>query len=145
MTDQLGGTMVPTIIQQMIPSGSLIRIELIQNSSIGSLVSIGPGGSGRDAVAPVARRFLPFGDTAANDLIDAAVDAGLLVAVDPEERAALIDIIMALGAAGAASDRVARILANPVIVAGAKTAPSDVEIDLKQRRTDLLAGLRHLP
>ncbi len=145
MTDQLGDTMVPTIIQQMIPSGSLIRIELIQNGSIGSLISIGPGGSGRDVVAPVARRFLPFGEGAANDLIDAAVAGGLLVTVDATERAALVDIILALGAAGAASDRVARILANPVIVAGAKTAPSDVEVELKRRRTDLLAGLRHLP
>ena len=145
MTEQLGDTMVPTIIQQMVPSGSLIRIELIQNASIGSLISIGPGGSGRDVVAPAARRFLPFGEPAANDLVDAAVADGLLVAVDAAERAALIDIIMALGAAGAASDRVARILVNPVIVAGTKTAPSDVEIELKQRRTDLLAGLRHLP
>lgn len=144
MTNQLGDTMMPTIVQQMIPSGTLIRIELIQDGSIGSLISIGPGGSGRDTIAPVARRFLPFGEATANDLIDAAVASGLLVTVSADERAALVRLVMALGAAGAASDRVARILANPVIVAGAKTAPSDVEIELKQQSTNLLAGLRHL-
>ncbi|MEM9652067.1 MAG: GNAT family N-acetyltransferase [Actinomycetota bacterium] len=144
MTANLGGTMVPTIVQRMIPSGTLLRLELVQDGSLGSLVTIGPGGSALDGAPPVTRRFWPFGRTAAGEMVDAAVEAGLLVAVEDQERAAIVDLIMALGAAGAASDQLNRVILNPVIVAGAQTAPSDVTVVLKRRRTDLLAGLRHL-
>lgn len=144
MIDQLGGTMQPTIIQRMIPSGNLVKIELVQDGSFGSLISIGQGGSGRDVVAPVARRFLPFGHPVAEDLVDAAVDGGLLVDLEDEARAALVRIILSLGSAAAATDRLARVLINPVIVAGPATAPSDIEVDLKRPGADLLAGLRHL-
>ena len=145
MAERIGPPMQPAIVQRMVQTGTLLRIELIQDPSFGAMITVAAGGSERRAAEPVARRFLPFGASVAGELVAAAVDAELLPAVDDQAEQALVNIILSLVAAAGASDRLAMVSLNPVLVAGSATVPADATVVIRRNRTNLLAGLRHLP
>ncbi|MEM7275600.1 MAG: GNAT family N-acetyltransferase [Actinomycetota bacterium] len=144
MVEQLGSAMDPAVVQRMVPSGPLVRLTLAQDPNFGSMVSIGAGGSGMERLAPMARRFLPFDRRTADELASVTADEGLVPDDDRAGLAALGALVTGLAGAAAMADRVASVTLNPILVAGEQTAPTDIEIVLRRRPVDVLAGLRHL-
>lgn len=144
MVDALGPAMAPAVVQRMVPAGRLVRLDLIQDPTLGSMVAIGPGGAGMEQMAPLARRFLPFSPSVAAELGAVAVEHGLVAAEGTAGLAALIALIHRLAGAASATDRLARVRLNPIIVSGEDTVPTDVELTICRRSVDVLDGLRHL-
>ncbi len=148
MEDVLGVAMRSTVVQRMVTASDLARIDLRQDPSFGSMISIGLGGSHNAAKGPVARRFLPVDRESADELVDALAQA--LSAednpdpVDESSRAALIELVLSLDAAAAATPRLAAAALNPVMLSGAETVPVDVQLVLRSQPADSLAGVRHL-
>lgn len=144
MSSQLGSAMDVTVVQRMVAPGSMARLELIQDPSVGSLISVAAGGSGFHHADAVARRFLPIDDVLAGELVDAIVDGPLLASIDPVGRDALMDLIHRLAAAAARTEHLAGVVLNPVLISGSDTVPVDVEMVFRRHRRDHLAGLRHI-
>ncbi|MGI9596669.1 MAG: GNAT family N-acetyltransferase [Acidimicrobiales bacterium] len=144
MSEQLGMAMKTTIVQRMISAGQVVRLELLQEPPFGSMISIGPGGSGFGGAPPLARRFLPVDRSVARELVDAMDDDRASVAIDVASKEALVELIISLGDAAARTADLARISLNPIMLAGDETIPTDAEVLLKRRKTDLLAGVRHI-
>ncbi len=144
MTAKLGVGMKTSVVQQMIPSTGAVRLELLQEPSIGAMLSIGLGGSRYAGTAPEARRFLPFDRSAARELVDAMVAADALVAADRASAEALVELAMAVGDAARTTDRLASLVLNPVMLAGPGTVPTDVTVVLKRPTSHVLAEVRHI-
>ncbi len=144
MSEQLGVAMKTAVVQRMVSAANIVRLELLQEPPFGSMISIGLGGSGFQRAAPVARRFLPIDRSVAVELVDALVADGSMPAVDAASSDALADLIVGLGDAAARTADLARVSLNPVLLAGADTVPTDAEVVLKRRTTDVLDGVRHI-
>ncbi len=144
MSEQLGPAMNVAVVQRMVASTGMVRLELAQDPSFGALIAIGHGGSAFNDAEATARRFLPMDDLLVDELIDAAVDHDLLPAVNPAERSAMAALIHRLAAAASLSSQLASVVLRPVLVSDHTVIPVDVEITLRRSRPDLLAGLRHI-
>ena len=144
MSEQLGRAMRTSVVQRMIPSTGIVRLELLQDPTFGAMLAIGLGGSAFADVAPVARRFLPVDGATARELVRAMVDEQAAADLEPAGEDALVELAFALARAASAGERLARISLNPILLSGADTVPTDVEIALRRRPADLLADVRHI-
>jgi acyl-CoA synthetase (NDP forming)/RimJ/RimL family protein N-acetyltransferase len=142
MAARLGIAMRSSVVQRMIPADGAIRLELLQDPAFGAMVSIGLGGSPYRRTAPVARRFLPADRSDAMALVEAMEDDDAEVGGPAAE--AVVELIERLVAAAEASEQVARITLNPVLLAGRQAVPTDAEVVLRRRDLDPLVGVRHL-
>ena len=144
MVDRLGDAMSVAVLQQMVPSTGLVRLDLTLDPSFGSMLSVGRGGSVQDPAPPLARRFLPLDETLITELLDELVMPGLVSSDDLEARQALASMIDRMAQAAARLDDLSTLTLNPILVAGAATVPVDVEVVMQRRPPNLLAGLRHI-
>ena len=150
MSAGLGDAMDTAIVQPMVNSTGMVRIDLRQDSSYGSMISVGAGGSAIGDAPPIARRFLPLDDGLVAELVDAlsaeATVVGLDTAsgVDTASRAALADLITRVCQAATGLDSLLNLTLNPVLLAGTATVPVDIEVELGVATSNQLAGLRHL-
>ena len=128
----------------MIASTGIVRLELFQDPAFGAMIAIGLGGSAYADVAPVARRFLPVDRAAAGELVRTMIDEHALADLDPATDEALANLVLDLARAASGGDRLARISLNPILLSGQDTVPTDVQIVLRKRPTDLLAQVRHI-
>ncbi len=144
MVERLGDAMSVAIVQQMVVSTALVRLDLRIDPSFGSMVSIGRGGSASEPGPPFARRFLPLDETLVSELLDAVVAPGLIAADDHDARAALAMMVDRMSQAATRLDDLAMLTLNPILIAGSGTVPVDVEVALRRRLPNLLAGLRHI-
>ncbi len=144
MSEQFELAMKTAVVQRMVTATGIVRLELLQEPPFGSMVSIGPGGSVFDGAAPLARRFLPLDRQVAGELVDSLITGRALPAIEDASREALVELVIKLGDAAAATDDLARISLNPVLLSGADTVATDAEVLLKRRQADVLAGVRHI-
>ncbi len=143
MSERLGQAMKIVIVQRMVTSTGLARLDLTQDPSVGSMISIGLGGSVIDQAEPFARRFLPLDDVSITGLLDEYLSRAP-GAPDRAALGALAHLISRLGRAAAGIDSLVGLTLNPILLAGADTMPTDVELTLVKPAPDLLAGLRHI-
>ncbi len=144
MTDRLGVAMRTSIVQRMVPSRGAVRLELVQEPAFGALVAIGLGGSTHVGSPPSARRFLPVESDDARALVAQMVADQSLQGMDEATIDALSAAAKVLADGAAASDQIAHISLNPVLLAGSATVATDVEIVLRRRSRGRLSGVRQI-
>ena len=118
-------------MQEMAPNGVDVRIELLQDPVLGSLVGFGPSLGG-----PVVQRILPLTDADAQALVDAGPVAEDLAALAPAGRAALVELLLRVSALADAVPEVAELRLAPVIVSDQEAAVTDVRVVLAPWATD---------
>jgi acyl-CoA synthetase (NDP forming) len=144
MSDSLGRAMRTSVVQRMVASTGTVRLELLRDPAFGAMVAVGRGGSVHADTPPVARRFLPFGDPTAGELIAALAETGSVAGVDEAASRVLVDLVLRLTRVADADERVARVTMNPVLLAGADTVTTDADIHLRRQRAHPLSEVRHL-
>ena len=119
----------PLLVQPMAPPGVSTVVRLVQDASVGPLLSLRLGGVAADLLADPVVRTLPLTDVDASLLVGAIRGASLLAGTDV---AALRDVLHRLARLAEDLPEVAEVLLDPVLVGVTGT-------------TTLHAGLRLLP
>ncbi|MCP3992239.1 MAG: GNAT family N-acetyltransferase [Actinomycetia bacterium] len=127
----------PVLVQAMVPSVGNLKIELVQEASLGSFITIGIGGIAGRRLPDTARLFLPVG----GGEVGAALDDLDLI---DDARSRVGALVGHLGRLGVAVPELARVTLDPVLVAGSATAAGDVEIVIRRWRRDPLEEVRRL-
>jgi acetyltransferase len=117
------------LVQPMAPPGVSTVVRLVQNPSVGPLVSLRLGGVAADLLADPVVRALPLTDLDAAELVRSIRGFALLAGADV---AALEDVLHRLARVGEDLPEVAEVLLDPVLVHGSGV-------------TLLHAGVRLLP
>ena len=117
------------LVQPMAPSGVSTVVRLVQDPSVGALVSLRLGGVAADLLADPVVRTLPLTDVDAATLVHDIRGASLL---DGTDTAALQDVLHRLARLAEDLPEVVEVLLDPVLVGLSGT-------------TTLHAGLRLLP
>jgi acyl-CoA synthetase (NDP forming)/RimJ/RimL family protein N-acetyltransferase len=144
MSEQFEVEMKTVVVQRMVPSSRTVRLEVLQDQSFGSMVSIGLGGAGFRGSPPLARRFLPIERGDATELVEALVEESGIAGLDQATRTALIELALVLGRAATVSPQVHHIALDPVLLAGEETIATDADIVLRRAAPDVLAEVRHI-
>lgn len=144
MTATLGVAMRTSVVQRMVASVATIRLELLQDPAFGAMISIGAGGQAQVGTTPVARRFLPLDRSEARSLVRAMADRDELAGIDPAVEGAVADLVQALVAAAQATEHLARVTLNPILLSADQAVPTDAEVTLRRSDRHPLSGVRHL-
>jgi len=133
--------MATVIVQVMVPSVAVVKVELIQDRALGAFVVAGIGGRVGTRIPAAVRRYLPVTPRAVEAMIDAMATT---VAIDGDTRAALARIIDRLALLGEAVPELARVCLDPLLLAGSATVAVDVEVVIRRWSTDPLSEVRRL-
>jgi acyl-CoA synthetase (NDP forming)/RimJ/RimL family protein N-acetyltransferase len=136
-----GGAMLPAVVQKMVDSTGMVKIELIQDPELGAFVRVGLGGTTGLRLPPLARRFLPLAATDEALLVDAITST---VGVDAGALAVIRRVVARLGLLGAAIPELSQLCCDPILLCGAGTVAVDVAITLRPWDDDPLAEVRRL-
>ncbi len=125
MHDHHGAAMDVALVQAMAPDGVDVRIDLVQDPVLGSMVGFGPS-MGPDPV----RRILPLTDADAVGLVESGPAADDLAGLASAGREALVDLLLRVSALADAVPEVAELRLAPVIVSDAVASVTDVRVVL---------------
>ena len=113
--ERIGG---PVIVQPMVKGGAELLAGVVQDPVFGPLVAFGPGGVYAELIGEAAFRIAPLTDVDAEELVLGG-KAGRLVrgfrGAPPADAAALVDLVLRLGALGEDVPAVAELDLNPVL------------------------------
>ncbi|MBV9953020.1 MAG: GNAT family N-acetyltransferase [Acidimicrobiia bacterium] len=129
MADLHGAAMQPALLQAMGRSGTDVELVVRQHPTFGSVLSLGPAGTG--ALEP---RVVPLTDLDAERLVDGV--AGL----DPEAAACLAELVLRLSALAVAVPELVELRLDPVLVSSTGAVPTDLHVRLEHwtRQSDPL-------
>ncbi len=108
------------LVQPMADPGLELIVGLTRDPSFGPVVLVGLGGILAELLDDVAMGLAPVGRAAAHGLLAGLRGAALLDGVrgrPPVDRESIVDLIVAIGALGAAREDILEIDCNPVIAA----------------------------
>jgi acetyl coenzyme A synthetase (ADP forming)-like protein len=113
--ERIGG---PVVVQPMVKGGAELLAGVVQDPVFGPLVAFGPGGVLAELIGEAAFRIAPLTDVDAEELVLGG-KAGRLVrgfrGAPPADVAALVDLVLRLGALGEDLSAVAELDLNPVL------------------------------
>ncbi len=131
MAGRHGTAMETALVQDMAPNGVDVRIELVQDPVLGSLVGFGLSLGGG-----MVQRILPLTDADAVALVNHGPAAEDLADLAPAGRQALVDLLLRVSALADAVPEVAHLRLAPVIVSDEQAAVIDVRLVLAPWATD---------
>lgn len=143
MRSLLGPGMDKAVVQQMVRASATVRVELLQDPSIGSVLTVGYGGLQGSGLAPLARCYVPASSHDLDGLVE-AVRSSMSDSIDQAGLAAVRSMLEALGEAALATPQLARVVLDPVMVDGAATIAVDVEVTIRPFVFDPLSEVRRL-
>jgi acyl-CoA synthetase (NDP forming)/RimJ/RimL family protein N-acetyltransferase len=142
MRRHLGGqAMALAVVQEMVPVGPTVSVELEQDPQQGAFVRLGVGGAVAAAVPAGIPRIIPVSDLDAGEQIDRS---GVGQLVDRTGRHHLCRLVQALSALAVAVPELSLVRLNPVMVSASGATAVDVEAVLRPWPRDPLAEVRHL-
>jgi acyl-CoA synthetase (NDP forming)/GNAT superfamily N-acetyltransferase len=127
-------------VQPMAPSGVSTVVRLVEDPSVGPLLSLRLGGVAADLLADPVTRTLPLTDVDARELVHGIRGVALLRGTDT---GALQDVLHRVARLAEEVPEVAEVLLDPVLVgtsgvtvlhAGVRLLPPGVDLDLLPRR-----------
>ncbi|MBP1632050.1 MAG: acetyl-CoA synthetase [Acidobacteria bacterium] len=121
------------LVQEMVPGPRELALGLVRDPTFGPCVMFGLGGILTEALGDVTFRRAPLAPEDARDMMEDIRGRGLLQAVrglPAADRAALAEMLVALGTLGLEQEAVQEIDLNPVILAGARPIVADALIVL---------------
>jgi acyl-CoA synthetase (NDP forming) len=129
MAELHGAAMRPALLQAMGRSGTDVELVVRQHPTFGSVLSLGPAGTG--VLEP---RVVPLTDVDADRLVD-RVDG-----LDPEAGACLADLVLRLSALAVAVPELVEVRLDPVLVSATGAVPTDLHVRLEHwtRQSDPL-------
>lgn len=131
MAQHHGPAMDVALVQEMAPGGVDVRIELLQDPVLGSLIGFGPSLGGR-----VVQRILPLTDADAQSLVDTGAAAEDLAGVAAPGRAALVDLLLRVSTLADGVPEVAELRLAPVLVSDDRASVTDVRASVAPWATD---------
>lgn len=151
MVDAFGQSMKTAVVQKMVPSAELVRIDLIQDPDVGSQISIGWGRTGSQRRVSVARRYLPLRPGGAKEIVGEFFESDQrssrrsgMAKYDQASVDVLTAIVQQLEAVAKLTPSVAKFRLDPILLNGANTVIVDVELVVCAWRTNPLSEVRHL-
>jgi acyl-CoA synthetase (NDP forming)/GNAT superfamily N-acetyltransferase len=129
MAELHGDAMRPALLQAMGRSGTDVELVVRQHPTFGSVLSLGPAGTG--AVEP---RVVPLTDIDAERLVD-GIDG-----LDPDASACLAELVLRLSALAVAVPELVEVRLDPVLVSTTGAVPTDLHVRLEHwtRQSDPL-------
>ncbi len=142
MSDNLGEALWPLIVQRQSTSGFHLRVDITQSWDQGIHLRLGLGGSVGEHVEHNVATALPLSKQRLNEIISES----WLDKIVPEgaTRDALSELVGDLASAADAVPQMARLKADPVLIAEGSCSIVDIEIDLAVMPANPLASVRHL-
>lgn len=144
MSERLGSAMRVAVVQRMVGAATAARLELTQDPVLGSMVTIGLGGSLHQAAPPAGRRFVPFDRVMAEELVAMLEIDGRTSDHQRDGVEVLVALALHLGELAGRCPRLARVTLNPIMLAGTETMPVDIEIELRSPAGDRRPDVRQL-
>jgi hypothetical protein len=129
MAELHGDAMRPALLQAMGRSGTDVELVVCQHPNFGSVLSLGPAGTG--ALEP---RVVPLTDIDAERLVD-GIDG-----LDPDASACLAELVLRLSALAVAVPELVELRLDPVLVSTTGAVPTDLHVRLEHwtRQSDPL-------
>jgi acyl-CoA synthetase (NDP forming)/RimJ/RimL family protein N-acetyltransferase len=121
MAELHGPAMRPALVQAMGRGGTDVELVVRQDPAVGSVVSLGPAGTGR-----LEPRVVPLTDVDAARLVDG------VEGLDPEAAACLTELVLRLSALAVAVPELAEVRLDPVLVSPAGAVPTDLHVRLER-------------
>jgi hypothetical protein len=113
--------MRPALVQAMGRGGTDVELVVRQDPAVGSVVSLGPAGTGR-----LEPRVVPLTDVDAARLVDG------VEGLDREAAACLTELVLRLSALAVAVPELAEVRLDPVLVSPAGAVPTDLHVRLER-------------
>jgi acyl-CoA synthetase (NDP forming)/GNAT superfamily N-acetyltransferase len=120
MAELHGDAMQPALLQAMGRGGTDVELVVRQHPTFGSVLSIGPAGTG--SLEP---RIVPLTDVDAERLIDG------VPGLDAEAGACLAEVVLRLSALAVAVPELVEVRLDPVLVSSAGAIPTDLHVRLE--------------
>jgi len=120
---QAGGRV---LVQAMAPAGAELIIGIARSTSAGSLIGLGPGGSGVERTADMSFRLIPTNERALDDLLARHPVRSRLT--DDAARAAVRGVLLRVAALAAAFPQLCEVDLNPLVVNADGCSAVDVRI-----------------
>jgi acetyl coenzyme A synthetase (ADP forming)-like protein len=134
--ERIGG---PVIVQPYLRGGTELLAGIVQDPVFGPLVAFGPGGVLAELIGDAAFRIAPLTDVDAEELVTGG-KAGRLVAgfrgAPPADRAALVELVLRLGALAEDFPEVNELDLNPVIAGPEGCVAVDARVHLAARTSE---------
>jgi acetate---CoA ligase (ADP-forming) len=130
--ERIGG---PVVVQPMVKGGAELLAGVVQDPVFGPLVAFGPGGVLAELIGEAAFRIAPLTDVDAEELVLGG-KAGRLVrgfrGAPPADVAALVDLVLRLGALGEDLPAVAELDLNPVLALPDRAVAVDARVRVRR-------------
>lgn len=111
-------------VQEMVPPGLEVRVEISVHPALGPLVAVGLGGQGSTAAGPPQKRLAPITPDEAADMIDRAGLAGVLLANDISTTA-LVDLVVRAGCIAVEASTLESLVLDPIMVSARRCVVTD--------------------
>jgi acyl-CoA synthetase (NDP forming)/GNAT superfamily N-acetyltransferase len=125
----------PVVVQQMLPPGLEVRVQIVHHDALGPVLAVGLGGQGAAAASPPSMRLPPVGPDAAAAMVEEAGLAAVLgrydIAID-----GLIDIVVRVSHLAVDVPRLEQLDLNPVMVSAERCAVADASGRVNDVRPD---------
>jgi acyl-CoA synthetase (NDP forming)/GNAT superfamily N-acetyltransferase len=120
---QAGGA-EPIVVQQMLPPGLEVRVQIVHHDALGPVIAVGLGGQGAAAAGPPAMRLPPLTLFDAEAMIDEAGLAAVLNRFDIDVDR-LLDLIVRVGHLAVDVGRLEQLDLDPLMVSSSRCAVAD--------------------
>ena len=144
MESRFGSSFAPVLVQAMVTGGHQLAVSLRQDPQRGPRVQLGLGGLVGAPLGPLATLALPSTPSQLSVELFRHSWIRSIMGDRAEPTAALLELLGRLVAAGASTEEIESIEANPVVVSDEGVSPLDVVFTLKAWPDDPLAQVRHL-
>ena len=114
MREHLGDDADHVLVQEMVPPGVDLRIQVVAEGDLGPVVTVGLGGAHAEAIGDVSSRLAPVSSASARSMLD-ETRAGAALAHDMEER--VVDAIVRVAQLASDHPALVELDLNPVILA----------------------------
>jgi acyl-CoA synthetase (NDP forming) len=133
MREHLGADADHVLVQEMVPPGVDLRIQVVAEGDLGPVVTVGLGGAHAETIGDVSSRLAPVSSASARSMLD-ETRAGGALAHDMEER--VVDAIVRVAQLASDHPALVELDLNPVILADDSCVVTDATARLSRRVRD---------
>ena len=133
MREHLGDDADHVLVQEMVPPGVDLRIQVVAEGDLGPVVTVGLGGAHAEAIGDESSRLAPVSSASARSMLD-ETRAGAALDDDMEER--VVDAIVRVAQLASDHPALVELDLNPVILADDSCSVTDATARLSRRVRD---------
>jgi acyl-CoA synthetase (NDP forming)/GNAT superfamily N-acetyltransferase len=128
MVEHLGDDAAEVFVQHMLPPGVDVRVQVVDDPSVGPVVSVGLGGYQADVIGDAASRVAPITLGAARAMV---ADTRAAIALGSVDAGAIADLVVRVAKLADDHPEIAVLDLNPVIVADGVARVADAALTLQ--------------